>query len=263
MAASSARTRSSHSASSRWAGLPGSPLRPRERIDVMQVFGARLATRVLAPPRRDEAGTVELDLVRAARQRTNDVRELRDLAIVVERVPVGGECRDPPRVGARGELALGVDHGVELHRHARVEARPLAVDALHLHVQPQVPVDVRVERARPAVLQLDDLEPARCLRGCMPPCPRRAFSSRCHSVMVRSRMRSCSASNSAASSGSSRAATLYDFGKLIVPSRSRSALSVQCGLPRCVPVLRILTLDPMAKLTGVEGVASDRTRRRR
>ena len=63
-------------------------------------------------------------------------RELLDLAVVVECVPMGCECRDPLRVGARGEFALRVDHGVELHRHSRVDARPLAVDALHLHVQP-------------------------------------------------------------------------------------------------------------------------------
>ena len=63
----------------------------------MQVIGTGLATRVLAPPRLDEAGTVELDLVGAARQRTDYMCELRDLAIVIERVPMRRECRDPPR----------------------------------------------------------------------------------------------------------------------------------------------------------------------
>lgn len=64
------------------------------------------------------------------------------------------------RVGAGGKLALGVDQGVQLHRDARVDVRPRAVLALHLDAQPEMTVDVRVERPRATVLQFDGLEPA-------------------------------------------------------------------------------------------------------
>jgi hypothetical protein len=48
---------------------------------------------------------------------------------------------------------------VQLHRDARVEVRPLSVSAENLDVQPEVAVDMRVERPGSAVLELDDLDP--------------------------------------------------------------------------------------------------------
>ncbi|MDR7185485.1 hypothetical protein J2X85_002519 [Microbacterium trichothecenolyticum] len=66
----------------------------------------------------------------------------------------------PSRVGACGQFAFRVDDGVELHCDAGVDVRPLAVLAEHLDVQPEMPVDVRVERAGATVLQLDDFDAA-------------------------------------------------------------------------------------------------------
>lgn len=44
------------------------------------------------------------------------------------------------------------------HSDARVAVRPLAVRAEHIDVQPNVTLDVRFERARATMLQLDDLD---------------------------------------------------------------------------------------------------------
>jgi hypothetical protein len=68
------------------------------------------------------------------------------------------ERRDPPRVGACGEVAFGVDQRVQLHRDSGVDVGPFAVGAEHLHVQPEVAVGVRVERTRATVVELDDLD---------------------------------------------------------------------------------------------------------
>lgn len=109
-------------------------------------------------PLRDQARSVPLDLARPARERTHGSGEFGDLAGVIQSVPVARKCGDPRGVCARGELAFGVDDGMQLHRDARVEVRPLAVRTEHLDVQPEVAVDVRVERSGSAVLQLDDLD---------------------------------------------------------------------------------------------------------
>ena len=84
--------------------------------------------------------------------------ELGDLALAVECVSVSGEGGDPCGVGAGGEFTFGVDDGVQPHRDTGVEVRPFAIRTEHLDVQPQVAVDVRVEGAGAAVLQLDDLD---------------------------------------------------------------------------------------------------------
>lgn len=68
------------------------------------------------------------------------------------------ERGNPRGVGAGGELALRVDDGVQLHRDSRVKVGPPAIDTEHLDVQPEVPVDVRIECAGAKVLQLDDLD---------------------------------------------------------------------------------------------------------
>lgn len=109
-------------------------------------------------PLRDQARAICLDLCRPTRDGSDGAGEFGDLSGVVECVTVSGERGDPAGIGAGGQLALGVDDGVQFHRDAGVEVRPLAVRAEHLDVQPQMTVDVRVERARAAMLQLDDLD---------------------------------------------------------------------------------------------------------
>ena len=132
--------------------------RPGPAVDLLQDVVARLLPRVLATPLLEQCRAMRLDLVRPARERTNRSGEVLDLARGVERVAVTGEGGDPMRVRSRRQLTFSVDHGVELHRDARVDCRPLAVAPEHLRTEPQVPVDVRVERSRPTVLQLDDLD---------------------------------------------------------------------------------------------------------
>ena len=131
---------------------------PRPPVDRSQHIRARLLAGVALPPLGETRGTVRLDLVGAARQRPHDVLKLLDLTVSRQRVPVPGKCGDPHRVGAHRDLALGVDQGVQLHRDPRVHVRPAPVLAAHSSVQPQVPVNVRIQRARSPMLKLDDLE---------------------------------------------------------------------------------------------------------
>jgi len=85
---------------------------------VLEFGRARFETRMFAAPLLDQPQTVGLDPVRPARQRMHNVGELRDLPLLVERVAMSRESGDPLRVCARGQLALGIDDGVELHGHA-------------------------------------------------------------------------------------------------------------------------------------------------
>lgn len=136
------------------------PSRPGEPIDAMQLVGARLEAGVVAVPGGEEHRTGRLDLRRTTGERADGVRELRDLAAGVEGQPVPSESIEPLRIGARREFPLGVDDRLHLHRHSGVDVRPLAVLAEHLDVEPQMAVDVRIESARPAMLELDHLDPA-------------------------------------------------------------------------------------------------------
>ena len=72
-------------------------------------------------PLRDQSRAVGLDLRRPTRDGADGAGEFGDLASVVERVAVPGERGDPGGIGAGGELALGVDDGVQLHPDARVD----------------------------------------------------------------------------------------------------------------------------------------------
>ena len=112
----------------------------------------------MAAPSSQENRPVGLDLSRPTRERPHGVREFRDLAVSFDREPVSCERVDPLRVCPRREVPLGVDNRLHLHRDSGVEVRPLAVFAENLDVQPQVAVDVRIERARATVLQFDDLD---------------------------------------------------------------------------------------------------------
>lgn len=109
-------------------------------------------------PLRDETRAVGLDLRRPTRERADSAGEFGDLPRAVECVPVACERGDPCRVGAGGEFTLGVHDGVQLHGDTRIDVRPLAIRTEHLDVQPQVPMDVRVERTRPSMLQLDNFD---------------------------------------------------------------------------------------------------------
>lgn len=117
-----------------------------------------------------------------------------------------------PRVCHRGPLESPTDH---------------VVRAEHLDVQPEVTVDMRVERARARCCSSKTSMRATALRM-SPPCPRRALTSVCHVSRMRSRSRSWSALNSAVRSGCSSAAMLKDFGWLSVPSSGRSASGLSC-----------------------------------
>lgn len=64
---------------------------------------------------------VRFDLVGAARQRPDHGRELGDLTVLVERVPLGCEGGQPLGVGPGGQVALGVDEVLEAEHHARVD----------------------------------------------------------------------------------------------------------------------------------------------
>lgn len=134
------------------------PSRPGEPIDAMQLVGARLEAGVVAVPGGEEHRTVRLDLRRTTGERADGVRELRDLAALVEGEAVPSQSVEPLRIRARSELPLGVDDRLHLHRHPGVDVRPLTVLAEHLDVEPQVTVDVRIKSARPAVLELDHFD---------------------------------------------------------------------------------------------------------
>lgn len=113
---------------------------------------------VVATPSSKEHRPVGLDLRRPPRERSHRVLDLGDLTVGIERQAVAGQRAEPEGIGAGGELSSGVDDRVHLHRHARVDVRPLAVLAEDFDVEPQVPMDVRVARPRPVVPQLDDLD---------------------------------------------------------------------------------------------------------
>ena len=119
---------------------------PRLPVDVSQYVTVWVLPGMILLPLRDQTRPVRLDLVRPTRQRTNRACELCDLAVIPDGEPVAGERCDPCRVGAGGELALRVHDRVELHRHPGVDVRPPTVPPEHIHVQPQVTVDVRIER---------------------------------------------------------------------------------------------------------------------
>ena len=133
--------------------------RPRAPIDLRQRVHAGRGPAVSRRPFSDQACTVGFDLRGPTRQRAHGSGQLSDLAVDPDRVAVAGQRCDPLRIGARSKLTFGIHNGVQLHRDSGVDVRPPAVGAEHLHVEPQMTMDVRVKRARTAVLQLDNLEP--------------------------------------------------------------------------------------------------------
>ena len=145
------------------------------RLPVPRFDEARrgLLPRIRGPPVPLQTGLVAADLGGPLTHRVHDVRQLRDLAIVVERVPVSGQCRPPPGVGPCRQLPARVDENLVAEHLLRVHVGPLPIGALHLGVEPEVAVRVGVQRPGALVVQrhhfdlgqADALLPSRAAAG--------------------------------------------------------------------------------------------------